>query len=145
MFFDDDIMLEDAPVLEDTAQSVVEATAASYLYTELAKLDDEARKEFVESAEAEALLEKAVLNKKTMVRLSRQDDMARRVKIAAYQLAKDKKDPLWTKLVLNRVKERQFIAKIVQKYHNAAVKLAKVGQREFIKSASKIKALPNKK
>ena len=46
-----------------------------------------------------------------MVRLSRQDDMARRVKIAAYQLAKDKKDPLWTKLVLNRVKERQLIAK----------------------------------
>ena len=145
MFFDDDIMLEDAPVLEDTAQSVVEATAASYLYTELAKLDDEARKEFVESAEAEALLEKAVLNKKTMVRLSRQDDMARRVKIAAYQLAKDKKDPLWTKLVLNRVKERQLIAKIVQKYHHAAVQLAKVGQREFIKSASKVKALPNKK
>lgn len=145
MFFDDDIMLEDAPVLEDTAQSVVEATAASYLYAELAKLDDEARKEFVESAEAEALLEKAVLNKKTMVRLSRQDDMARRVKIAAYQLAKDKKDQLWTKLVLNRVKERQLIVKIVQKYHNAAVKLAKVGQREFIKAASKVKALPNKK
>ena len=130
MFFDDEIMLEDAPVLEDTAQSVVEATAASYLYTELAKLDDEARKEFVESAEAE--------------RLSRQDDMARRVKIAAYQLAKDKKDPLWTKLVLNRVKERQLIAKIIQKYHNAAVKLAKVGQREYIKSASKVKALPKK-
>ena len=145
MFFDDEIMLEDAPVLEDTAQSVVEATAESYLYNELAKLDDEARKEFVESAEAEALLEKAVLNKKTMIRLSRQDDMARRVKIAAYQLAKDKKDPLWTKLVLNRVKERQLIAKIVQKYHNAAVKLAKVGQREFIKAASKVKALPNKK
>ena len=145
MFFDDELMLEDAPVLEDTAQSVVEATAESYLYNELAKLDDEARKEFVESAEAEALLEKAVLNKKTMIRLSRQDDMARRVKIAAYQLAKDKKDPLWTKLVLNRVKERQLISKIVQKYHNAAVKLAKVGQREFIKAASKVKALPNKK
>ena len=145
MFFDDELMLEDAPVLEDTAQSIVEATAESYLYNELAKLDDEARKEFVESAEAEALLEKAVLNKKTMIRLSRQDDMARRVKIAAYQLAKDKKDPLWTKLVLNRVKERQLIAKIVQKYHNAAVKLAKVGQREFIKSAYKVKALPKAK
>ena len=64
MFFDDEIMLEDAPVLEDTAQSVVEATAASYLYTELAKLDDEARKEFVESAEAESLLTNWLKTKK---------------------------------------------------------------------------------
>ena len=112
---------------------------------EASRLSQDERVAFAESEEAQALLEKQMISRRTLVRLSKKDDLARRVKMAAFQVAKEKKDPLWTKLVLNRVKERQLIAKIVQKYHNAAVKLAKVGQREFIKSASKVKALPNKK
>ena len=118
------------------------AYTEALIFSEAAALPQEERKAFIESEEAKVLLEKKLLSRKTLVRLSKQDDLARRVKMAAFQIAKQKKDQLWAKLVKNRVIERQLIRKIVQKYQNQAVRLAKQGQRDYVKAATGSKFLP---
>lgn len=117
----------------------------AYICAEASKLPQEERVAFAESDEAQVLVEKQVLNRRTLVRLSKNDDLARRVKMAAFQIAKQKKDPLWTKLVKNRVIERALIKKIVQKYNNQAVRVARIGQRDYIKAAKGSKHLPTPK
>lgn len=100
---------------------------------EVSHLSDEMIREFCESDEAQALVEAGVMRKKTLVRLSKKDDMARRRTMAAFTIARDKKDPLWAKLVKNRVQERKLIGDIVRKYGHQADKVAKVGQKEYLK------------
>ena len=112
---------------------------------EASRLSQDERVAFAESEEAQALLEKQMISRRTLVRLSKKDDLARRVKMAAFQIAKQKKDPLWTKLVKNRVIERALIKKIVQKYNNQAVRVARKSQVEYIKTAKSSKHLPTPK
>lgn len=94
--------------------------------------------EFCESTEANILMEKAVLKKPTMMRLSKADDEKRRTKIIAYQLAKNANDPEWTKLKKYTALRKQSIEKIMNKYGNKAQKIAKVAQKKYIATASKV-------
>ena len=100
---------------------------------EVSHLSDEKIQEFCQSPEAEALVEAGVMRKKTLVRLSKKDDFSRRRTMAAFTIAREKKDPLWAKLVKNRVQERKLIGEIVKKYGGKADKVAKVGQKEYLK------------
>lgn len=83
----------------------------------------------------ETLVAEGKLSKKTIVRLSKKDDLSKRKKIAALNLAKENNDPLWDKLALNRVKERELIGKIMAKYGNKANKVAIQSQKDFLKGA----------
>ena len=100
---------------------------------EVSHLSDEKIQEFCQSPEAEALVEAGVMRKKTLVRLSKKDDFSRRRTMAAFTIAREKKDPLWAKLVKNRVQERKLIGEIVKKYGGKADKVAKAGQKEYLK------------
>lgn len=100
---------------------------------EVSHLSDEKIQEFCQSEEAQALVEAGVMRKKTLVRLSKKDDMSRRRTMAAFTIAREKNDPLWSKLVKNRVMERKLIGEIVKKYGSKAEKVAKVGQKEYLK------------
>ena len=100
---------------------------------EVSHLSDEKIQEFCQSPEAEALVEAGVMRKKTLVRLSKKDDFSRRRTMAAFTIARDKKDPLWAKLVKNRVQERKLIGEIVKKYGGKADRVAKAGQKEYLK------------
>ena len=81
---------------------------------EVSHLTDEQIQEFCNSPEAEQMVQEGTMRKKTLVRLS-------------------KKDPLWTKLVKNRVQERKLIGEIVKKYGTKADRVAKIGQKEYLK------------
>ena len=96
--------------------------------------------EFCESADAQVLVEKAVLNKPTLIRLSKMDDEKRRVKIIAYQLAKDANDPEWTKMKKYTALRKQSIRKIMRKFGKKAQRIAKISQKEYIKKAKSMKA-----
>lgn len=96
--------------------------------------------QFCESEEAKALMEKAVLTKPTLMRLSKTDDQKRRVKIIAYQLAKDANDPEWTKMKKYTALRKQSIRKIMKKYGKKAQRIAKVAQKEYIKKSKGVKA-----
>lgn len=105
------------------------------IYDELSMLTDEDKQAFIESAECKILQEKGIIHRKTLVRLNKNDDLTRRTKMAAFQIAKERKDPLWAQLVKNRIKERMLIGKIVQKYSSKAALAAKKGQRQYLKQA----------
>ena len=69
-----------------------------FLYDEISRGTTEQIKEFCESEAAQVLVERSVLKKGTLMRLSKQDDEKRRIKLVAYNLAKEAKDPAWAKL-----------------------------------------------
>ena len=97
-------------------------------------------KEFCESQEAKILEEKAVLKKPTLVRLSKQDDKKRRIKLMAYQLAKEADDAEWKKLKTYTMKRNECIAKIMNKYGTKAERLANISQKNYIATATKVNA-----
>ena len=117
----------DNVVFEQELQGASELQEA-YIYDELSRLPDDKRKEFLES-----MLEAGLIGRKTLVRLSKSDDMERRITMAAMQLAKDHNDPLWDKLAVNRVRERDLLSKITTKYGAKAQRIAKMGQKEYLK------------
>ena len=82
----------------------------------------------------EALLEAKVLsNKRTLMRLSKESDLARRKVIAAIQMARAKNDPLFAKLVKHKLLFKQARQKIVAEYGSKASRAAIAGQKEYIK------------
>lgn len=105
-----------------------------FVYMELAKMSDEDKAAFPQSEACAKLMEAGLISKKTLIRLSKSDDLSRRRKMAAFQLAKEKNDPLWKALVKNRIKERQLIRAIATKYRTGAERGAKVSQRAYLKS-----------
>lgn len=105
-----------------------------YLFDELSRMSDAQKEEFAKSEECARLMEAGLISKKTLVRLSKTDDLSRRRKMAAFQIAKERKDPLWNQLVKNRIKERQLIRAIMAKYATGAEKAARIGQKSYLKS-----------
>lgn len=93
--------------------------------------------EFCESAQAQILTERQVLNKKSLMRLSKADDQKRRIKLIVYQMAAEKNDPDWKKMMLHRNKMKEFRAKLIKKYGARASKIAKKAQVDYIKRAKK--------
>lgn len=105
----------------------------SFIYDEISRLSDEKRQEFVNSEAAQAMVEAGLIGKKTLVRLSKNDDLERRMGMAALQLAKDSNDILFDQLTKVRMKERELLDKINKKYEVKAAKAAKAGQKEYLK------------
>lgn len=118
-------------------------TEAMKTYVELMAYDDISHgtsdqiKEFCESAAAQVLTERQVLNKKSLFRLSKADDQKRRIKLIVYQMAKEKNDPDWKKMLMHRSKMKEYRAKLIKKYGVKASKIATQAQREYIKRAKK--------
>lgn len=103
---------------------------------EVSQLPQEKIEEFcAPGGVGEMLVNEGKLSKKTIVRLSKKDDLSKRRKMIALNLAKENNDPLWDKLAMNRVKERELIAKIMAKYGNKSQKLAVQAQKDFLKKS----------
>ena len=112
------------------------AIISQMIEMEVSQLPQEKIEEFcAPGGVGEALVAEGKLYKKTIVRLSKKDDLSKRKKMAALNLAKQNGDPLWDKLAMNRVKERELIAKIMAKYGNKAQKVAVQAQKDFLKGA----------
>lgn len=114
-------------------QESVNELTESFLYDTVSRMDDESRREFIQSEACSVLVEAGKFKKNTIVRLNKTDDLSRRTTMAAIQLAKENNDPLYEKLALNRVKERELLGKINSKYEHKASRLAKIAQTDFIK------------
>lgn len=107
----------------------------AFLIDDLSRMDSDQLQELCKPGGAiDAFVEAGILkSKNTIVRLSKKDDIERRRTMAAMQIARDKNDPLWAQLAKNRVKEKELLEKIVQKYGLQAEKTAKIGQKEYLK------------
>lgn len=116
-----------------------------YLVDDILKGTSEEIKNFCESEEAQILIEKQVLNKPTLHRLSKEDDLKRRIKLTSYQLAKDSNDPNWNKLVKYQKLRKQYAQNILNKYGNKAERIAKIAQKNYIKTARSVQATAQEK
>ena len=131
------VITEECELVQD-----MDALKEQIIYAELACLSESEVKKFLASEDCKALEEAGIIGRKTIVRLSRQDDLTRRTKIAAFQLAKEKNDPLWDRLVKNRIIEKQLIAKLKQKYGTGAKRSAITAQKALIKDVPNIFTRP---
>lgn len=132
-------LLEEGEVVEMTKEQLkpfVELMA----YADLSKGTDAQRKAFTESTVAQVLVEKQVLTKPTMMRLSKEDDAKRRIKLAAYKLAKDANDSDYKKMQAYRKQWRKYRAKVMKKYAAKATRISRISQQEYIKNARKTQA-----
>lgn len=144
-----DALMGDAdPNNEDALAQEVEAhmTAAALEAVTYFEGGQEAVNKFEEALEMEGengyVNEARRLTKKTYVRLNKSDDLQRRSHLACLVLAKAHKDPLWTKLALNRIKERKLRNAIYKKYGNRANMVAKKSQLVHIRNSRNLPALP---
>lgn len=121
--------------------SNMDALVEMFLVDDISRLNQAQLEEFCAPGGAgEALVEAKVLGKRTLVRLSKTDDLERRRTMTAMHMAKENKDPLFDQLAKNRVKEKELLSKILAKYGNRAERDAKVAQKEYIKTMKKVPA-----
>ena len=104
-----------------------------FIADEVSRLPEDKIKEFCEAGGVgEQLVQEGKLRKKTLVRLSKQDDLTRRTKMGALLLAKERKDPLYDKLVKNRMMKRDLVNKIMKKYGSKGQRIARQAQSEYL-------------
>lgn len=122
-------------VVDETNGADINALVETFYYDDLHRLSSDQIHEFCESEQAQALVERAVLRKPTLMRLSKEDDEKRRIKLACYQLAKDAKDPNWDKMLKYRALWKKYRALIFKKYAARATRIARIAQKNYIKNA----------
>ena len=104
------------------------------IFDELSGLPDERKQEFINSNEAAQMIEEGLIGKNTLVRLSKTDDLSRRIKLAALQIAEDKEDKLFEKWQYFRSKVKEYEDKIADKYSMKSTRMAKIAQRDYLKN-----------
>lgn len=134
----EDVRLEDT-FRPDNLSGLIE----SFIYDEISSLGRDKIEEFCRpNGVGEQLVTEGKMSKKTIVRLNKQDDLARRKKLACLRLAKEANDPLYNKAVMYRTKEKECVVKIMQKYGAKGERIAKKAQQEYLHPASDKKVLP---
>lgn len=114
----------------------------AFIVDEISCLPEETIREFCEvGGVGEQLVQEGRLRKKTLVRLSKTDDLTRRNTMAELQLAKEAKDPLWKQLVINRQKKHKIMDAIHKKFGAKGKRVAAVAQKEYLKGGPKGKGI----
>lgn len=98
----------------------------------LSRQPDEVIREFVNSEECAQLIAEGKLNRKTIMKLNKSNDLTRRETLAAYSLAKAKHDPLWEKFIKYKSLANDFKHQIIEKYKGKSQTVAKKSQRTFV-------------
>ena len=105
-----------------------------YLLDDIMQESVDAINEFCDSEEGKVIMEKVGLDRKIIDRATiRKMDLNRRIKLTAYQLARDAKSPDWVKLVKYSALKKQYATKILNKFGKKAERIAKINQKEYIK------------
>lgn len=123
-------------------EAAVKELTEMFFIDDIKRMSSDQIKEFCNSEMATALVEKAILQKPTLMRLSKEDDEKRRIRLACYQLARDNNDPAWVKMKSYRDKWKGERAKIFTKYAARATRIARISQKNYIKVAQKQQSTP---
>ena len=131
--FDNKEVMEEEFMFDEEAEMELQEM---FVYDQLCQElnTDELREEFFNSELPDAMMEAGIVSKKTLVRLSKKDDLSRRKKMVVLQMAKEANDPLYNQLIKLRKKERSIIGKLYMKYSNRATKTAVKGQKDYLKN-----------
>lgn len=97
-------------------------------------MDEDSCREFLETSEVKALVEAGAVRKGTIVRLSKADDYARRLTLAAIQKAKEDNSADWKKLKKAQAMKKAAIAAIVKRYGTMVKRDVVKAQRALLKN-----------
>jgi len=122
----------DGVVNEDGVQDI-DALVECMFESVVSTMCDEEKSIYLGSDEVKAALEAGIIGKKTVVRLSKMDDLSRRIKLAALQKAKEDNASEWAQLRKNRIVERKLLGKIMQRYGTRVRTDAVKAQRTLLK------------
>lgn len=118
---------------EDMNGIDMDSVMEAFFYDDLSRMSDTALKNFMESDQCKALQEKTAFAKPTLMRLGKDADKLRRIRLMCYTLAKNNKDQNWVKCQKYRAMWKKHRAAIFKKYGNAATRLATIAQKNYIK------------
>lgn len=119
----------------------------AFLLDDICRLSDEEKAQFIQSEACELLINEGMLAKRNIMKLTKESDLDRRMKVASLQMAKEKGDRLYNLAIKYRALSKQHVAAIVKKYHMQAERLAKIGQKAYIRKnpiSMKITSTPEK-
>lgn len=109
----------------------------SAIVEHVSMMNDDERKAYLNSDEFHQLEEAGIVGRRSVVRMTKYDDLTRRIHLAALQKAKEVGDADWELLRKNRVKERQLLDRIYKKYANKVKRDAIKSQKRLIKLSPK--------
>lgn len=131
---------ENGNVIEEALDEVsTEATSMILEAAILATSSDEEIEAFLENTTAvNDLLQREILEERTIVRLDKKAKLNRAIKVAEFQIAKEKNDKNFRKLITIWKMERECEAAIHKKYHTQAVSRAKKASRKGSGTSSNV-------
>ena len=123
------------PVVESRGAGIVDQDALleNMLIDQMNRMTDEEFQAYTESADFQNLVEAGVLGRRSVVKMTRKDDLNRRIHLASIQMAREQGDADWEALRKNRVNERRLLKKIYTKYSNRVRRDAMQSQKRLIK------------
>lgn len=123
------------PVVESQGAGIVDQDALleNMLIDQMNHMTDEEFQAYTESADFQNLVEAGVLGRRSVVKMTRKDDLNRRIHLASIQMAREQGDADWEALRKNRVNERRLLKKIYTKYSNRVRRDAMQSQKRLIK------------
>ena len=123
------------PVVESQGAGIVDQDALleNMLIDQMNRMTDEEFRAYTESADFQNLVEAGVLGRRSVVKMTRKDDLNRRIHLASIQMAREQGDADWEALRKNRVNERRLLKKIYTKYSNRVRRDAMQSQKRLIK------------
>ncbi len=123
------------PVVESQGAGIVDQDALleNMLIDQMNRMTDEEFQAYTESADFQNLVEAGVLGRRSVVKMTRKDDLNRRIHLASIQMAREQGDADWEALRKNRVNERRLLKKIYTQYSNRVRRDAMQSQKRLIK------------
>lgn len=123
------------PVVESQGAGIVDQDALleNMLIDQMNRMTDKEFQAYTESADFQNLVEAGVLGRRSVVKMTRKDDLNRRIHLASIQMAREQGDADWEALRKNRVNERRLLKKIYTKYSNRVRRDAMQSQKRLIK------------
>ena len=115
----------------------INAVLEQYLSDIVVKMPDALREQYLQSDEFKALCEAGAAGRKSIVKFNRNDDLTRRIHLAAIQKAREMGDADWEALRRNRLEEKKLLDRIYKKYAAKVKPDALKAQRRLIKLSPK--------
>lgn len=131
--------------LSETEEKEIMNVLFSECYIEdVSSLPETQREEYITSDEAVILERAKLIQGKTRIRMSKMDDLTRRIGLASILIGKHKNDPLYVKFTKHKALAKLYKKKLINKNKSKALKLAKTSQKNYLKKTPLLNSLKNK-
>lgn len=114
-----------------------ETLMMQWFFDEVAHMPEVDRKRLLESPEMsetrEALMESGLINKTSIMKLSKESELERRNQLAVYALAKKDNDVNWQKFMRAQQMKKEAKEALNKKYNSKARMISKKTQKEYLK------------